>query len=783
MADNSPQQIKTQLSYRQKLEQMKAKKGGSSGTTNVGQLKSSAVESTQNGLPSNVAEKSRSVASVESAKTTSTATSTATVAKPPQASTTTVAMPQRPQPPSQSTATGTAIDEDEKRKIIRTTQGLLLKHRGGPGFGSGRLKGPEAQRLENTLQEIQDILYSEAGAEKKSYDSAPNSNNIPKTFSAPEPVAKIPPATPAAPIAPKTPVTPAAPMMQSKPFSPASPVKPAPTVSAPAPPATPIECDPMDGSIACIEAVLKMYKEASTPAEKEAMLIPLREALMAAAGTSNKVIAEQQLAAHKAAMAGGASSSGAAALTAKPVSEMTEPVMGFPASYAVAKPEEKVAPISPTAPVVPVTPATFVSKAQPLNMPLSAVPGPGTNVDITGLTTDDLRIAASEMDAATVTALINSGLEMDEETTDLAFWAVVQAVDDAEAQDKPLPASVPQMLHHIFDADLKHLLTREKITKNITCMQPDDTDEKGAALRMNYIFDDSSHKDLPLKEGRRCEGGSCCDACSRNIFPTFASRAETSLTTFPEIASLTFNELTTVSAASILQFTRLIERVRRTIAHEYGLPLKTILPLQAYSRKYVAGTTQKGGGGGEGDFVTLHTDEATHSGYHYSCVLYLNSQGEEFTGGDFVFNDPAPKKDESEASKKVEEEDDEEYYEPYRYESIEDEIRRAGRELTPFQPSRGAAVIFSSGWENMHEVERVTSGVRYAVPCFFTTCPVPEAAYDQMVAGKPKTDEDIADDWLHLLLAHREESPLESTGRVKELLMKWHYMCTPLSEH
>jgi len=52
-----------------------------------------------------------------------------------------------------------------------------------------------------------------------------------------------------------------------------------------------------------------------------------------------------------------------------------------------------------------------------------------------------------------------------------------------------------------------------------------------------------------------------------------------------------------------------------------------------------------------------------------------------------------------------------------------------------------------------------------------------------MVAGKPKTDEDIADDWLHLLLAHREESPVESTGRVKELLMKWHLMCTPLSQH
>merc|ERR1711862_643605 len=107
--------------------------------------------------------------------------------------------------------------------------------------------------------------------------------------------------------------------------------------------------------------------------------------------------------------------------------------------------------------------------------------------------------------------------------------------------------------------------------------------------------------------------------------------------------------------------------------------------------------------------------------------------------------------------------------------------RRAGRTLTSFQPTRGSAVIFSSGWENMHEVEKITSGTRYAVPCFFTTCPVPEAAYEQMAVGKPKTNEDIADDWLHLLLAHRQETPVESMGRVKELLMKWHCMCTPLT--
>ena len=53
----------------------------------------------------------------------------------------------------------------------------------------------------------------------------------------------------------------------------------------------------------------------------------------------------------------------------------------------------------------------------------------------------------------------------------------------------------------------------------------------------------------------------------------------------------------------------------------------------------------------------------------------------------------------------------------------------------------------------------------------------------QMVAGKPKSYEAIADDWLHLLLAHRHEEPIESVARVKELLMKWHYICTPLSMH
>lgn len=166
--------------------------------------------------------------------------------------------------------------------------------------------------------------------------------------------------------------------------------------------------------------------------------------------------------------------------------------------------------------------------------------------------------------------------------------------------------------------------------------------------------------------------------------------------------------------------------------------------------------------------ATQKTDEATHDGYHYSCVMYMSTSGVDFEGGDFVFNDPLPPGTPQEDLEHL---------------SLEEQRRRVGRKLTPFSPVRGSAVIFSSGWENMHEVEKITSGTRYVVPAFFTTCPVPEQAYDQMHVGKPKTDEDIADDWLHLLLAHRAESPVEAAGRVKELLMKWHTMCAPLSMH
>mgnify|MGYP006092210395 len=41
--------------------------------------------------------------------------------------------------------------------------------------------------------------------------------------------------------------------------------------------------------------------------------------------------------------------------------------------------------------------------------------------------------------------------------------------------------------------------------------------------------------------------------------------------------------------------------------------------------------------------------------------------------------------------------------------------------LTRLHPQRGRATIFTSGWENLHFVDPISAGVRFAMPAFFVT--------------------------------------------------------------
>lgn len=288
------------ISYKEKLEQMKAKKRGG-GVAVPPPVEAVKVEAPKVTAPPPPPPKVAAVAP----PVTTTPPVTAALTQPAAV----IATPATAMTATPAAATG-ATDEEDARRKVRTLQGLLLKQRGGPGFGAGRLRAPEAQRLEDTLEDVIGILRSEVGAKPSAsvVDAVVESKPV-----VAQPIAATPPPPP-----------------QTTPAQAAAQAATTASVTTPAPPPPrPSMADPLAGSIACVEAVVNMYK-ASSPSEREQLLTPLRDALMAAASASNKNIAEGELDAHKKAMEAGPSATAAAA----------QPMMGFPTTYDVTKPDE-----------------------------------------------------------------------------------------------------------------------------------------------------------------------------------------------------------------------------------------------------------------------------------------------------------------------------------------------------------------------------------------------------------------------------------------------------------
>jgi len=300
---------------------------------------------------------------------------------------------------------------------------------------------------------------------------------------------------------------------------------------------------------------------------------------------------------------------------------------------------------------------------------------------------------------------------------------------EAKPDDVPLPAAVPQLLARVFDADAAHVFTRGKTSTNVTCLQP------AVEGTGDNVIDDELAA-TKLKPGRVCAGGECCDACSRVHFPGFttAPEAETFMAELEQVIVPPLHQFSLQKCAfrdmrTTLIFVRLVERMRRAIALEYGLRLETVLPLQTFVACFMGAQDKQGG---------LHSDESTHAEFHYSCVLYLTSQGEDFTGGTFSYSD-APA------------------------------VPGGPRLQTPLAPRKGSAVIFSSGWENMHEVEPLEGGTRVAVPSFFTTqVPLPEEH------GQPPVDDaHRAQELWNNLIAPEEVSDF------RKFMARWHCLLAP----
>lgn len=82
------------------------------------------------------------------------------------------------------------------------------------------------------------------------------------------------------------------------------------------------------------------------------------------------------------------------------------------------------------------------------------------------------------------------------------------------------------------------------------------------------------------------------------------------------------------------------------------------------------------------DYSVAHVDRANVGSYDYSAVLYLNTKGRGFEGGDFAFVDDG------------------------------------GDEAV--EPRRGRCVLFTSGFEHLHRVAPVAAGSRFVLAAWFT---------------------------------------------------------------
>lgn len=94
------------------------------------------------------------------------------------------------------------------------------------------------------------------------------------------------------------------------------------------------------------------------------------------------------------------------------------------------------------------------------------------------------------------------------------------------------------------------------------------------------------------------------------------------------------------------------------------------------------------------EYWHTHIDKVTYGSFHYTSLVYLSTYKKDFTGGRFMFVD--------------------------------------GNTNRTVEPKVGRVSIFTSGSENPHFVEKVETGVRYAITVSFTCDPslsIPDPAH------------------------------------------------------
>ncbi|XP_029661571.1 2-oxoglutarate and iron-dependent oxygenase domain-containing protein 3-like [Formica exsecta] len=121
-------------------------------------------------------------------------------------------------------------------------------------------------------------------------------------------------------------------------------------------------------------------------------------------------------------------------------------------------------------------------------------------------------------------------------------------------------------------------------------------------------------------------------------------------------------------------------KIQHAVAHNFGVDIDKI-----YLTKptFFSRITNKPARTIHDEYWHPHVDKETYESFHYTSLLYLNDYEKNFEGGRFIFIDK-------------------------------------NNVNTTIEPRKGRVSIFTSGSENLHLVEKVKSGTRYALTVSFT---------------------------------------------------------------
>lgn len=157
---------------------------------------------------------------------------------------------------------------------------------------------------------------------------------------------------------------------------------------------------------------------------------------------------------------------------------------------------------------------------------------------------------------------------------------------------------------------------------------------------------------------------------------------------FVELAALMEFKKVEYTEAQKQAYHKVRDAVRSIVADVFGMPAEALLNDMTFF-SHINGT--KEAKTLHDEYWHQHTDTEQYGTFEYTTLLYLSTQGQDFDGGEFLFENSSSGGDgsKSEAAAVVE-------------------------------PRFNRLVVFSSDAENPHRVEKVTRGVRIAMTAAFT---------------------------------------------------------------